>query len=95
MDRPLAHSIRWLVEIQQQFHQLQQQLNKTVVFATHDIQEAFILASRVVWCSPGQLLVLEKHQPILKIKSTKRALSKLQPFAQVYNAAEEKNGRWI
>lgn len=83
------------LEIQQQFHQLQQQLNKTVVFVTHDIQEAFILASRIGLMQSGQLLVLETPAEFLKSNQpeARAFVQGLQPFAQVYNATEEKNGR--
>ena len=83
------------LEIQQQFHQLQQQLNKTVVFVTHDIQEAFILASRIGLMQSGQLLVLETPAEFLKSTQpeARAFVQGLQPFAQVYNATEEKNGR--
>ncbi len=47
------------LELQQEFHRLQQQLNKTVVFVTHDIQEAFVLASRIGLMETGRLVVLE------------------------------------
>lgn len=83
------------LEIQQQFHQLQQQLNKTVVFVTHDIQEAFILASRIGLMQSGQLLVLETPAEFLKstLPEARAFVQGLQPFVQVYNATEEKNGR--
>ena len=35
------------LELQQQFQYLQRQLGKTVVFVTHDIQEAFLLGNRI------------------------------------------------
>lgn len=46
------------LEIQQEFRRLQQQLNKTVVFVTHDIQEAFTLASRIGLMQGGRLILL-------------------------------------
>ncbi len=54
------------LELQQEFHRLQQQLNKTVVFVTHDIQEAFILASRIGLMEAGRLVVLETPAEFLK-----------------------------
>ncbi|MDB9305226.1 ATP-binding cassette domain-containing protein [Nodularia spumigena CS-591/12] len=44
--------------LQQEFHRLQQELNKTVVFVTHDIQEAFVLADRIGLMCEGELVVL-------------------------------------
>ncbi|MBD1929981.1 ATP-binding cassette domain-containing protein [Trichocoleus sp. FACHB-90] len=46
------------LEIQREVRQLQQQLSKTIVFVTHDIQEAFILASRIGLMHEGRLVVL-------------------------------------
>ncbi|MEB3178225.1 MAG: ATP-binding cassette domain-containing protein [Nostocaceae cyanobacterium] len=50
------------VEIQQEFKRLQQELGKTVVFVTHDIQEAFILASRIGLMDGGEMVVLGTPQ---------------------------------
>ncbi len=46
------------LELQEEFRRLQQELNKTVVFVTHDIQEAFVLASRIGLMCGGELVVL-------------------------------------
>ena len=46
------------LELQQEFKRLQQELGKTVVFVTHDIQEAFVLASRIGLMHGGELVVL-------------------------------------
>jgi osmoprotectant transport system ATP-binding protein len=54
------------LELQQEFRKLQQQLNKTVVFVTHDIQEAFVLASRIGLMENGRLVVLETPAEFLK-----------------------------
>lgn len=47
------------LELQQEFKKLQQELGKTVVFVTHDIQEAFVLASRIGLMYGGELVVLD------------------------------------
>ena len=47
------------LELQQEFRRLQQELGKTVVFVTHDIQEAFVLASRIGLMYDGKLVVLD------------------------------------
>jgi osmoprotectant transport system ATP-binding protein len=47
------------MELQQEFRRLQQDLNKTVVFVTHDIQEAFILATRIGLLENGRLVELD------------------------------------
>ncbi|WP_009632694.1 ATP-binding cassette domain-containing protein [Synechocystis sp. PCC 7509] len=54
------------LELQQEFRKLQQQLNKTVIFVTHDIQEAFVLASRIGLMETGRLVVLETPTEFLK-----------------------------
>ncbi len=46
------------LELQQEFRRLQQDLGKTVVFVTHDIQEAFVLASRIGLMYGGELVEL-------------------------------------
>ena len=46
------------LELQREFKRLQQELGKTVVFVTHDIQEAFVLASRIGLMDRGELVVL-------------------------------------
>jgi len=46
------------LELQQQLKSLQKQLDKTIVFVTHDIQEAFILASRIGLLEDGKLVTL-------------------------------------
>ena len=46
------------LELQQQFQYLQRQLAKTVVFVTHDIQEAFFLGTRIGLMYEGDLVVL-------------------------------------
>ncbi len=43
-------------EIQQEFQRLQQGLQKTIVFVTHDLREALLLASRVALLEGGKLL---------------------------------------
>jgi osmoprotectant transport system ATP-binding protein len=53
------------LEIQQEFKRLQRELGKTVVFVTHDIQEAFILASRIGLMHQGELIVLEKPEDFI------------------------------
>ncbi|MBE9216162.1 ATP-binding cassette domain-containing protein [Plectonema cf. radiosum LEGE 06105] len=46
------------LELQQEFKRLQQELGKTVVFVTHDIQEAFVLATRIGLLYGGELVFL-------------------------------------
>jgi osmoprotectant transport system ATP-binding protein len=46
------------LELQQEFRRLQRELGKTVVLVTHDIQEAFFLASRIGLMAAGNLVFL-------------------------------------
>ncbi|MGL5808197.1 MAG: ATP-binding cassette domain-containing protein [Xenococcaceae cyanobacterium] len=46
------------LDLQQQFRHLQTQLGKTVVFVTHDIQEAFVLGTRIGLMHEGNLVTL-------------------------------------
>jgi osmoprotectant transport system ATP-binding protein len=46
------------LELQQQFQYLQRQLGKTTIFVTHDIQEAFVLGTRIGLMAEGNLVVL-------------------------------------
>ncbi len=43
------------LELQQEFRSLQKQLDKTVVFVTHDISEAFVLGDRIGLMHAGNL----------------------------------------
>ncbi|BAY18876.1 ABC transporter-related protein [Anabaenopsis circularis NIES-21] len=54
------------LELQQEFRRLQQELSKTVVFVTHDIQEAFVLASRIGLMYDGELVVLGTKEEFLR-----------------------------
>jgi osmoprotectant transport system ATP-binding protein len=73
------------LELQQQFQYLQQQLGKTVIFVTHDIQEAFFLASRIALMYEGNLVEL----------GTKREfLSSQHPEAQAFLACLNAAKSW-
>jgi len=54
------------LEIQREFHRLQQELGKTVIFVTHDIQEAFVLASRIGLMHAGRLVVLGTPEEFMR-----------------------------
>ncbi len=53
-------------EIQQEFRSLQEKLGKTMVFVTHDIREAFLLASRIALLKDGKLVLLGPPGDLLK-----------------------------
>jgi len=50
------------LELQQQLSQLRSQLDKTLVFVTHDIQEAFVLGTRIGLMENGRLVSLTTPQ---------------------------------
>lgn len=47
---------RW--ELRAEFHRLHERLRKTTLFVTHDVREAFALATRIALFSEGRLLAL-------------------------------------
>ncbi len=63
------------LELQREFQRLQQELGKTVVFVTHDIQEAFILATRIGLMQDGRLIELSPPSEFLRSR---------QPEAQMF-----------
>jgi osmoprotectant transport system ATP-binding protein len=44
-------------EVQREFRALQQRLQKTIVFVTHDLREALLLGSKIALLESGQLVV--------------------------------------
>jgi osmoprotectant transport system ATP-binding protein len=53
-------------EIQQEFRSLQRELGKTMVFVTHDIAEAFVLATRIALLKDGEMILLGPPEDLLK-----------------------------
>ncbi len=54
------------LELQTELKRLQQELQKTVVFVTHDIQEAFVLASRIGLMYGGEMVFLGTPEEFLQ-----------------------------
>jgi len=52
-------------QMQDEFLRLQMKLNKTIIFITHDIQEAFRLADRIAIMRQGEIIQLGKPTDIL------------------------------
>jgi osmoprotectant transport system ATP-binding protein len=52
-------------ELQQEFLALQRRLNKTVLFVTHDLNEALLLGSRIALLDEGRLVSLTKADQFL------------------------------
>jgi len=73
-------------ELQREFLALQQRLNKTVVFVTHDLREALRLGSRIALMEAGKLVtVLTPHE---FLKSTDRwAAAYVKAFGDGLEAA--------
>jgi osmoprotectant transport system ATP-binding protein len=53
-------------EIQQEFRSLQRRLGKTMVYVTHDVREAFLLASRIALLKDGKIVLLGPPADFLK-----------------------------
>jgi osmoprotectant transport system ATP-binding protein len=43
-------------EMQREFRRLKEQLNKTIIFVTHDVREALLLATRIALLAEGRLI---------------------------------------
>jgi len=54
-------------ELQREFGKLARRLAKTIVFVTHDLREALLLASRIVLLQAGRIVATGKPQEFLKI----------------------------
>jgi osmoprotectant transport system ATP-binding protein len=55
-------------DIQREFKSLQQRLNKTVVFVTHDVREAMLLGSRIAVMDSGRLLGVYSRSDFLQAR---------------------------
>jgi osmoprotectant transport system ATP-binding protein len=53
-------------EIQREFKTLQRELGKTMIFVTHDIAEAFLLADRIALLQDGALVLLGPPEDLLR-----------------------------
>jgi osmoprotectant transport system ATP-binding protein len=52
-------------DLQREFLSLQQKLEKTVLFVTHDLREAMLLGSRIALLEEGQLVSLSSREDFL------------------------------
>lgn len=68
-------------ELQREFLRLQHQLGKTIVFVTHDIQEAFKLGTRIGLMQAGQLIELATPQEF-----SRSTHPEAQAFLSVWNS---------
>jgi osmoprotectant transport system ATP-binding protein len=53
-------------DIQREFRALQERLKKTMVFVTHDVREAFVLASRIGLVKEGRMILLGPPADLLQ-----------------------------
>ena len=65
-------------ELQREFRTLAERLGKTIVFVTHDLREALLLASRIVLLQAGSIVVSALPEEFLRID---------QPEAQAFAAS--------
>ena len=54
-------------ELQREFRALVQRLGKTIVFVTHDLREALLLASRIVLLEAGRIVAVGPSQEFLRL----------------------------
>jgi osmoprotectant transport system ATP-binding protein len=54
-------------ELQREFSELARRLGKTIVFVTHDLREALLLASRIVLLENGRMVANARPQEFLRI----------------------------
>ncbi|MUL36570.1 ATP-binding cassette domain-containing protein [Gloeocapsopsis dulcis] len=91
------------LEIQSEFRRLQQELGKTVVFVTHDIQEAFVLASRIGLMDTGRLVVLgtpedflgSQEPEALAFKQCLQGIASSKASLPKFSDGDSNNGKWI
>ena len=55
-------------ELQREFSALARRLGKTIVFVTHDLREAMLLASRIVLLEKGRIVAAAPPQEFLRIQ---------------------------
>jgi len=55
-------------ELQREFRTLAQRLQKTIVFVTHDLREALLLASRIVLLEAGRIAAVAPPQEFLRLE---------------------------
>jgi len=70
-------------ELQREFRALAQRLGKTIVFVTHDLREAMLLAADIVLLEKGRLVASAKPGDFLRLQ---------HPEVQAFAASLELNG---
>jgi osmoprotectant transport system ATP-binding protein len=72
-------------QLQREFLLLQERLNKTVVFVTHDLREALRLGSRIALMEAGQLVTVLPPQDFLR-STGPLAAAYVQAFGEGLNS---------
>ncbi len=70
-------------DLQAEFRRLQTRLKKTMIFVTHDVREAFVLASRIGLVKDGKMVVLGPPAALLESDD-----SEARAFMQCFNDGE-------
>jgi osmoprotectant transport system ATP-binding protein len=55
-------------ELQKEFRDIAHRLGKTIVFVTHDLREALLLASRVVLLQEGEIVATSRPEEFLRLE---------------------------
>jgi osmoprotectant transport system ATP-binding protein len=71
-------------EIQREFQTLQRELGKTMIFVTHDIAEAFLLANRIALLQDGAMVLLGPPEDLLR-----SAHPEARAFAEGFRGAQD------
>jgi osmoprotectant transport system ATP-binding protein len=71
-------------ELQREFKQLQQRLNKTVVFVTHDVGEALLLGDRIAVMDSGSLHGIYQPREFLASQD-----QQVRPYVDAFRAAQQ------
>ena len=71
-------------ELQREFFSLQQRLNKTVVFVTHDLREALRLGSRVALIEAGRLITVLSPNEFVR-SADDRVAAYVEAFAEGFD----------
>ena len=86
IDEPSAVDAITRDQLQREFLALQQRLNKTVVFVTHDLREALRLGSRIALMEAGQLVTVLPPQEFLQSRDS-LAAAYVQAFGNGLDSA--------
>ena len=82
MDEPFgALDALTRLQLQREFRSLQQRLNKTVVFVTHDLSEALRLGSRIALMDAGRLVTVLTPREFVR-SNDRLAAAYVQAFAE-------------